>query len=407
MAIQTLRFEQYINASPAQVLHAFTNASALRQWLCDLATVEPRPGGRVYLSWNSGYYAAGEYTVVEPEHHLEFTWWGRSYPAASTVRVDLEPQNGGAHLTLEHTLPDDTDAWISICEQVDKGWSDSLDNLASTLETGLDLRFINRPVLGIFFGEFNPEIARELGVPVAVGVRIDGTVEGLGARAAGLTGGDVIIQIGDTVILNFNDIPAALGGWRAGQHVPVVFYRGPKKIQVEMELSRRPLPDIPAGTIELAHVLRPRFDAEEFALEALFEGVSASKASAHPAPGEWSALEVLSHLIHGKRFDLNDIVQTVAGFEPWSDDWDGNLDAQVRATAAAFPTAAELIGEIKRLNAEIVALFENLPSEFSQTNRNGFWRLAYAALESPYHLEGHTDQIKAAIAAAKEGQSQG
>lgn len=402
MAEQKLHFEQFVNASPEKVLHNFTNASALRQWLSDVATVEPRPGGRLYLAWNSGYYAAGEFIAIVPDEMLEFSWWGRGYPSASRVQVMVRPQNGGVHLTLDHTLPGGEGPWVEICDQVEKGWSDSLDNLASTIETGLDLRFVNRPMLGIFFGDFNPEIARELGVPVALGVRIDGTVEGMGAQAAGLTGGDVIVQIGETAILNFNDIPAALGGKRAGQRVPVVFYRGPQKMQVMMELSRRPLPEIPGGTAALAQALRARFDAEEAMLEALFAGASDAAAARRPGANEWSALEVLAHLIHGKRWELINIVQAVAGFESWTDDWEGNQDCQVQATTAAFPTGAELIDEIRRLNRETVALYESIPPEFAEDNRGAFWRLAYAALEAPYHLEGHAEQIRAAIEAGQK-----
>ena len=47
MAEKILKFETYIPARPEQVFYAFTNASALREWLCDLATVDPRPGGRM------------------------------------------------------------------------------------------------------------------------------------------------------------------------------------------------------------------------------------------------------------------------------------------------------------------------------------------------------------------------
>jgi uncharacterized protein YndB with AHSA1/START domain len=40
--------EQLVKASSAQVYHAFTHANALHEWLCDFATVAPRPGGPIY-----------------------------------------------------------------------------------------------------------------------------------------------------------------------------------------------------------------------------------------------------------------------------------------------------------------------------------------------------------------------
>ena len=48
MSEKNLKFETYIPTRPEQVYYAFSNASALREWLCDLATVDPRPGGRMY-----------------------------------------------------------------------------------------------------------------------------------------------------------------------------------------------------------------------------------------------------------------------------------------------------------------------------------------------------------------------
>ena len=74
---QTNRFEQMIKTPPAQVYTAFTNATALREWMCDVATLIPRAGGRVYLYWNSGYYSAGEYSHLEPDRCVDFTWQGR------------------------------------------------------------------------------------------------------------------------------------------------------------------------------------------------------------------------------------------------------------------------------------------------------------------------------------------
>ena len=71
-----LTFEQTVQAPIDQVYRAFTNATALREWLCDTATVDARPGGRVYLAWISNYFAAGVYTQLEPNALVAFTWAG-------------------------------------------------------------------------------------------------------------------------------------------------------------------------------------------------------------------------------------------------------------------------------------------------------------------------------------------
>ena len=61
-----LTFKRSVNVPPAEVYRAFTHATALRDWLCDAAQTEVRKGGRVYLWWNSGVYASGAYTALEP-----------------------------------------------------------------------------------------------------------------------------------------------------------------------------------------------------------------------------------------------------------------------------------------------------------------------------------------------------
>jgi uncharacterized protein YndB with AHSA1/START domain len=87
-----LIFNQYISAPPALVFRAFTNASSLREWLCDVATVEPRPGGRIYLNWAANYYASGEYTQIEPERLVAFTWQGRGESKPTQVLVTVGPR---------------------------------------------------------------------------------------------------------------------------------------------------------------------------------------------------------------------------------------------------------------------------------------------------------------------------
>lgn len=400
MSEKTLKFETYIPASPAQVYYAFTNASALREWLCDLATVDPRLGGRLYLYWNSGYYASGEYTLVEAGKSVAFIWCGRGDPGRSQVSVLFEPQEQGTRLTLEHRLPDDQGEWQRVMEEVNKGWPDSLENLASVMDTGQDLRYINRPILGILPGDFTLEQAQRLGVPVTHGLRIDSVVEGMGAQAAGLQPDDVIVFVDGQEMVNFFSISSLLAGKRAGDRVQVQYYRGPELFSILMELSRRPLPEIPPTPQALAQAVE-QINARCMALlDETFAGVSDLEADFHPAEDEWSAKEVLAHLIHGERYNQFDLAERIAGFERWADDWGGNLFAQVQATVAAYPSLAELLDELKRLYAETVALLARLPQSFVE-RRGSYWQVAHNLVQGETHLDGHIEQIRAAIQAAR------
>jgi uncharacterized protein YndB with AHSA1/START domain len=400
MAEKIIKFETYIPAAPAQVYYALTNASALREWLCDLATVDPRPGGRLYLYWNSGYYSSGEYTAVEAGKSVAFIWCGRGDPGRSQVSFSVEPQESGTRLTLEQSLPDDGGEWEKVVFEVDKGWRDSLENLASVLETGKDLRYINRPMLGITLSDFNAEQAEKLGVPVTQGLRIDSVVEGMGAHAAGLRANDVIVRVGGQDTINFFAVPTIMAGKRAGERVQVEFYRGPELKTVQMELSHRPLPEIPPTPEALAQVVK-KLDARCIAsLEETFAGVSEAEAGFRPAGNEWSAKEILAHLIHGERYTQFDLTDRVTGFERWADDWGGNPDIQVQATVAAYSTVADLLDELKRAYAETVALLARLPQGFVE-RRGSYWQVAYNNIQDNTHLDGHLEQIKAAIRAAR------
>lgn len=400
MAEKTLKFETYIPASPAQVYYAFTNASALREWLCDLATVDARPGGRLYLYWNSGYYSSGEYTTVEAGKSVAFIWCGRGDPGRSQVSVAVEPQESGTRLMLEHSLPDDDGEWDKTVAEIDKGWRDSLENLASVMDTGKDLRYVNRPMLGIFLSDFNAEVAQKLGVPATRGMRIDGVVEGMGAQVAGLQANDVIVRVDGQELPNFFVLPSLLAGKRAGDHLQVEFYRGAELNSVAMELSRRPLPEIPPTPQALAQVVEKLHARCITLLDETLAGVSEAEADFHPAGGEWSAKEVLAHLIHGERFDQFDLVDRITGYERWADDWGGNSDVQVQATAAAYPTLAELLAELKRAYQETVALLSRLPQNFVE-RRGSYWQVAHNHVQEDTHLDGHIEQIKKAIIAAR------
>ena len=65
MSSDNLSFSQIINTDPENAYRAFTNATLLRGWLCNVASVVPRPGGRLYLWWESGYCTSGEFTTTE------------------------------------------------------------------------------------------------------------------------------------------------------------------------------------------------------------------------------------------------------------------------------------------------------------------------------------------------------
>jgi uncharacterized protein YndB with AHSA1/START domain len=398
-----LKFEQTVNAPASQVYRAFTRATALREWFCDAALADARLRGRVYFWWNSDYYACGEFTALTPDESLAFTWHGRNEPATTQVQVLLEAEGEATRVTVTHAGAGSDKAWAETVKQFERGWEVGLENLKSVLETGQDLRYIRRPMLGITISEFNAEIAAKLGVPVTEGIRLEDVVEGMGAQAAGLQQDDVIVGIGGAEVTGWPTLSRALQAHRAGDNVEVVFYRGSEKKSVTMELSRRPLPEVPATPEALAEAVRQVYAELDAELTQFFDGVSEAEASYRPAPDEWSAKETLAHLVVGERELHAWLADLLNDDERWSDHFENptNVLARLKATLAAFPALPALLEELKRHETETIAMLAALPPEFV-AHKGSYLRLGYNLLEIPgYHTRTHLEQMRAAVAAAR------
>ncbi len=392
-----LKIDQFVKATPAQVYFACTHAIGLTEWMCDFATVAPRPGGRIYLWWHGDFYSAGEFISLEQNKSIVFTWRARQDPAPSQIGITLKERSGGTSVTLEHTLPDG-DYWDKNSLQFQQEWNLTLANLAQVLETGLDKRTFDRPMLGINMSDFNAGIASAMGVPVNDGIRLDFLPEGMGAFKAGLRKDDVIIKLGGKPITNdYGSLVKALQGKKGGDKVEVVYYRGPEKKTVSMELSNRLVPQIPWEPAGLAKSIRTKYDEGLDALEKAFSGVSETDANRRPAPDEWSAREVLAHLVQTERHWLENLEDVIGGYPRVSDDWAGNCRTHVAATAAAYKTISGLLDEMRRLSNEMVAFTAAFPPEF-MARKASYFQVANMLLEGSLpHILSHIDQIQSAV----------
>ena len=400
MTSQILSFTQQVKAPLGEAYRAFTNATALREWLCDVATLLVHPGGRIYLAWNKGYYTSGEFTAVTPKEKLEFTWQGRGEPGSSLVRVSFAGKDGGTLVTLEHSGIGTGEAWSKSMVEIEKGWKVGLENLASVLESGEDLRLVRRPMLGITLGTFNADKAMEINVPITEGILLDGVLKDMGAEAAGLQKDDVLVSMAGKTATDFNSLGIVLDDFHGGDKVEVVFYRGPEKKTVMMELSKRPIPDIPKSAKELAASVQKIIDQVNTDLDAFLLGVNEGEAAFKPSPEEWSLKEVIAHFLQGERFTHQFISDLVFSQERVSDGYGENLSAYIEATVEAYPTLNDLVLELKRNFAETVGILERLPEEFVE-RKSSFWRLSYNMLQDPYHYFSHKDQMQAALDMAR------
>jgi uncharacterized protein YndB with AHSA1/START domain len=397
---QTFKFKQTVNAPVAQVYRAFTNSTAIREWLSDGATTDARKGGRLYLWWNDGYTASGEFTALTPGKKVAFAWRGKGEPEATKVQVTLAEKNGSTVVTVTHSGFGSGKAWTRTIKEMTAAWPYSLENLASVLGSGPDLRIVLRPMLGVTLDTFDAETAAKLSVPVVDGVRISGTLEEMGARAAGLQKDDVIVSLGGKKVSG-TTLASALQRRRAGDVVPVVFYRGNEKHKVDMKLSQRPLPEIPPTAAELAEAVRKTYDELDAQLAKCFEGVTEEEASFKATPEDWSAKDVVAHLLAGERDGHSFITEAIDGNMRWYDGFGSNVNARYTAVIAAYPTVQAMLEEYRRNEAETVALLAALPPEFV-ARKGAYWSLAFGFLQPPFHNHEHFNQIRVAVEAARK-----
>jgi uncharacterized protein YndB with AHSA1/START domain len=392
----TKKLEKFIQAAPSEVYHYFTNSTALRDWMCDIATTDPRPGGHLYMCWQSGYYTSGEYLQIEKDKSVSFTWLGRDEPHKTRVDVTLKKQKGGTLVKLAHRDIGSGEKWAEIAKIYEIEWRNSLENLASVLENGPDLRITRRPMLGIYLSDFDANIASRLGVPVDYGTRLDGVLDGMGAQKAGLLKDDVIIALDGRELVAGTSLASIVSSKHAGDVVEVTFYRGPKKKTVEMTLSGRSIPPIPATGLELSKQVAPIYHQFEREIEEVINATSEEACSHKPGPSEWSAKEVLAHLIHSELGWQNTYSEIISGNEAGYDGFGGNVQARIDGTLAIFQTKSELVKELKMHDAETVSMLAHIPVEFL-SHKGQFWKLAYQATQNSYHTQTHLEQIKAAL----------
>ena len=100
MNTDQLAFERHIQAPVRFVYRALTNSSALREWMCDAATTDPRPGGRMYMWWNSGYYTCGEFLKGVPAKAVTFLWQGGGEAGDPPVGITPSRSEAGAAFHL-------------------------------------------------------------------------------------------------------------------------------------------------------------------------------------------------------------------------------------------------------------------------------------------------------------------
>jgi uncharacterized protein YndB with AHSA1/START domain len=386
-----------VETTPDMAFEAITKASELREWFSDEAWTEVRVDGRYDVRWNQGYRADGKFTEVDPPRRATVVWQGTGEPGKTAVEFSVKPIDDGVKVTVIHDGFGPGEEWDEAFAESEKGWATGLENLKSTLETGVDLRITRQPFLGIILDLLTPERAAKEGIAAQRGIYVQNTVEGSGARAAGLGQSDVIASLGGVETPGFAELGAALRARRAGDMVDVELVRGQKREIVQIALGSRPMPEMSDSAAGLADHLAETVKEVEAELKAALDGVSDEEAGQPPAEGEWSAKQVLAHLSTGERGFHNILVNwAVNGWLDGGPISQDQIPGQLDAALAVTPMLEGLVERFLADLDETVALIRYLPDE-TVAHKARFRRITEAVLFGPDHVRGHIEQIKNAI----------
>jgi uncharacterized protein YndB with AHSA1/START domain len=93
-----------LDAAPAQVWDALTEAALLAEWLADEVEIEPEPGGEIVCRYADGTERRGEVELVEEAERLAWSWH-REGAGPSRVELVLDAVADGTRLTVIETAP--------------------------------------------------------------------------------------------------------------------------------------------------------------------------------------------------------------------------------------------------------------------------------------------------------------
>lgn len=399
--LTAMTFYQEVKATPTAVYYALTNGAAMREWLSNNSQVSTRVGGRIYLYWQQGYTASGEFLELVPDEKVVYSWQGKGDTAVSTVTITLTPTDSGTQVALIHSnLPAGEDA-AEMRQSLKEGWEAGLANLKSVLETGLDKRLYDQAFLGILIAQqLNAEQMAERGLEAAGGISISGTMANTGAAAAGLQANDVIVDMGGSATKDFSALREALRPYRPGDSVKVSYYRDGERQQTLMTLATRPVPDIPPTPAGLAEALRQAYAQLDKELDEVLAGATEAEAEFRPGEGSWNAKELLGHLITTERgYQMLVAAQITDGV---LDGFPNNPTPWMQAVTAVYTTLPEIVSLWKRSEAETVALLSRLPDSFV-ARKASYLNLGIGFLQGLVgHTRSHIGEINGLLVAARQ-----
>ncbi|MFZ5646921.1 MAG: S1C family serine protease [Bacillota bacterium] len=119
------------------------------------------------------------------------------------------------------------------------GFAIPTSTVRPVLDTLINQGKITRPWMGVYIQTVNKEIADYFKLGMSEGVLVNAVVEGGPADSAGIMQGDVITEIDSKKVANANDLTSIIEKMKPGQSAMVVFYRGSKKLVINVKIGEK------------------------------------------------------------------------------------------------------------------------------------------------------------------------
>jgi S1-C subfamily serine protease len=211
-------------------------------------------GQKVYAIGNpfglSGTMTRGIVSSIRPIREPN----GSSIDDAIQTDAAINPGNSGGPLLNWHgeVIGINTMILSSVGQNAGIGFAIPINTAKAVLNDLVTLGRVRRPALGIRTIPIGPELAQEIGLPADYGLLIIQVVQGSAAGRAGLRGGseraylgnmpimlggDLIVAIDDEDIQDQQDLSQVMNNHRAGDTVKITFYRGKRKMSVNVVLG--------------------------------------------------------------------------------------------------------------------------------------------------------------------------
>lgn len=128
------------------------------------------------------------------------------------------------------------------------------NNARKIIEDIMEFGNVQRGILGVEGGELNNKASKELGISETEGFYINKVSKNSGAEKAGLTKGDIIVQLDNQKIATYADLSGYINTKRPNDVVNVSYIRGGKTKVVPVTLSKNEFYSAEFKGIELENI---------------------------------------------------------------------------------------------------------------------------------------------------------